>query len=473
MKLSSFISNLTFRFLTIGYAIFIAICFSADSTLNAKTQIDQTAFNLYRAGKVEEARANFQQQLVDSELSLERSRLWQALINIAWFHGEIGEYRKAIEHSNKSLEIATSLNSPFHLGRSLCWLGMNYANVGLYELALHFYFRAREIGAPDGNIEIVGAWGLAQQEIGAIYYRMGDVVQAKIYLEETFEYARRHNISPGISEGGAHLAEIAITEGELPKAASLAEEAIATAEACGCSPQNLSRARFMLAKAELYRAKIEPNRRTNVDELIQKSIKTAKKSGNIRWLAESYLLLSQFLPHEKYDERLSLINEALTLLLNAESEIIGSAKAQLGRLFLEDEQLQLAEFYLKQGFSINQALFRKVDNAYILADISDLHSLRGETRESWQKLFESTRDAAASGNLPLALQNQEYMAQELETAGYIRLAFQWAQSAVETIEKLMEKEISELRAANLRQRMGVLRERQVELASRLTAERSE
>jgi len=133
----------------------------------------------------------------------------------------------------------------------------------------------------------------------------------------------------------------------------------------------------------------------------------------------------------------------------------------------------LAEFYLKQGFSINEALFRRVDNAYILADISDLHSLKAEVRESWGKLFESTWEALAVGNLSLALQNQELMATELKMAGYHRLAFRWTKSAIETLEKLMEKQISKASATDLAQRQIALRETQVGLAAQLTAEKSE
>ena len=468
-------SNLVLKFCGIVTIFgFISILFVPGLAVFGQAQVEEyLATQLYRAGKVEEARTEYEQQLVEGELSSNPEQLWQALMAIAWFHGEIGEYHQAIEHTNRSLEIAHSLKNPFFIGRSLCWLGMNYANMGLYELALDFYFKALELGAPGGEIKIVAVWGLAQQEIGAISFRMGDIAKARFYLEKTFAFAKSHQIPPGISEGGAHLAEIAITEGELPKAVSLAEAAVATAEKCGCSPQNLARARVMLAKAEVQRAQLQPELRQNAESLIKKSIETAEKTGNIRWQAEGYLLLSQFLPQEQIEERLTLIDNALTLLVNSESEIRGTAEAQLGRLYLENEQPKLAEFYLKQGYSINQELFRRVDNAYILADISDLLSFEGKHKQAWEKIFESTQEALAISNLPLALENQELMAAELETEGFYRLAYQWTESALETLQKLNQKQISEASTLDLQQRKLPLRERQVRLAVHLVQDKSQ
>ena len=361
-------------------AVFLFLFFGFHSLLCGENLSQSKATKLYREGRVEEARLEFENQLLEAEVSSDPHRLWQALMEIAWFQNEIGEYHQAIISSNQSLEIASSLKSPFCTGRSLCWLGMNYTNLGLYELALEFYAQALEVGAPDEEAKIVAVWGLAQQEVGTIYFRMGDIPKARKYLEETYEFAKKHHIPPGITEGGAHLAEIALNEGELPKAIHLAEDAVATGEKCGCSPQNLARARVILAKSTMRLSESEPDLRDHAKTLIDKSIETSIKTGNTRWLAEGKLLLSQFLPDDQFEKRKGLVEEALELLLASESEIRGTAEAQLGRLFLQNEQLKLAKFYLNQGYEINKELFRRVDNAYILGDISDLHSLKEESK---------------------------------------------------------------------------------------------
>jgi len=156
------------------------------------------ALDLYREGRIEDARNAFESRLTDAEVGSNREEVWRALMGLAWFHEEIGEYRHSIAFSNRSLDIASSMGSPFHMGRSLCCLGMNYADMGLYELALEFYGRARDIGAPDGEVSVVPVWGLALQEMGAIYFRMGDSVHAHTYLEKTYDFANEHNISAGI-----------------------------------------------------------------------------------------------------------------------------------------------------------------------------------------------------------------------------------------------------------------------------------
>ena len=454
------------------YTLFLVIVLSI--TLNVFASKDDSssslATELYRAGRMAEARFAYENQLLQAEVSSDTKRLWRALMEIAWFHGEISDYRQAIAYANRSLETASSLQNPFYIGRSLCWLGMNYASVGLYELALEFYNKALKIGAPDGVITIIPVWGLAQQEIGAIHFRMGNIPEARRYLEETYQFAKKHQIPPGISEGGAHLAEIALIEGELAKAVRLAEDAVATAEQCGCSPQNLARARVMLAKAAACFAETDPEKRTHTEMLIDKCIETALTTGNARWLAEGKLLLSQFLPNDQFERRRNLIEEALALLVDSDSEIRGTAEAQLGRLFLENEQLNLAKFYLENGHAVNQELFRRVDNAYILADISDLLAKSGKPDQSWKKLADSTAQALAISNLPLALTNQETMALELEAAGYYSLAFRWAKTAVDTLEKLSQRQISEDAKADLRTRELLLHERLIRLAARFSGD---
>ena len=448
-------------------SVFIFLYFGFRSLLFGGNASQSVATDFYRAGRVEEARHEFENLLLQAEVSSDSQQLWQALMGIAWFHGEIAEYRQAIMYSNRSLEIASSLNNSFCIGRSLCWLGMNYANMGLYDLALEFYARALEIGAPKGVVTIIAVWGLAQQEMGAIHFRKGDIVKARNTIEVTYKFAKQHKIPPGITEGGAHLAEIALHEGELLKSIGLAEDAVATAEKCGCSPKNLSRARVILAKATVRRAETKADLRQNAAVLIEKAIETARNTENTRWLAEGMLVLSQFLGDDQLERRIALLDEALEYLTAAESEIRGTAEAQLGRLFLENQQFDLAKFYLDNGYMVNKELFRRVDSAYILADLSDLESLGNRHHQSWQKLGDSTAEALATKNFSLALENQEAMASELEDAGYYSLAFQWTKAALKTLDNLKQKELDDITRADLKKRRLMLGQLQVRLAARL------
>ena len=112
-------------------------------------------------------------------------------------------------------------------------------------------------------------------------------------------------------------------------------------------------------------------------------------------------------------------------------------------------------------------MFRRVDDAYILADFSDLHASKGDRDLSWKTLLESTEEALATNQLPLALDNQELLAGELEANGYDSLAFRWLGEALKTVRMLFQKEIPETLLQELRKRELALAESQVELALRL------
>jgi len=54
------------------------------------------------------------------------------------------------------------------------------------------------------------------------------------------------------------------------------------------------------------------------------------------------------------------------------------------------ENVELAEFYLKAGYAINEQLFRRVDNSFITGDIADLNGLSGNAR-AYLKTLEDGR----------------------------------------------------------------------------------
>ena len=102
-----------------------------------------------------------------------------------------------------------------------------------------------------------------------------------------------------------------------------------------------------------------------------------------------------------------------------------------------------------------------------MADISDLYATKGDRDVSWKKLLESTEEALATNQLPLALDNQELLGRELEANGYDSLAFQWFSAALKSVRMLLQKEIPESLRQALRERKLALAERQVKLALRL------
>ena len=433
---------------------------------------EQTAFELYKDGEIAKARAEFKAQLRTAEQQNVPANLWRVLMNFAWFENEVSEYEQAIEYSNRALKVATSLNKDLMIGRSLCWLGWSYASLGLYDLALSFYENAVEIGAPDGEIQIVPVWGLATQEIGAIYFKTGDSVGARKKLKETFGFAKRLGIFPGIAEGGAHLAELALVEGSFAEAEDYAIQALEAAKKCGCSPYNISRAKLVQAKVSLERAKHSSELFPAAKQMIEDTIDHCDKSGHLRCRAEAKILLAKCLPNDKIKKRLELLKSAFESLANAKSELRGLAEASLGRMYMENQQLKLAEFYLTNGYRVNKELFRRIDNAYISVDLAKLRGLKGEVKVELERLSEAADRALNAGALLLAAKTQAQLADKLRANGYKTMALDWSKRALRLVESLLEKNPNTLESPSLEEEQLRLSEQIALLGVELTQERS-
>ncbi len=304
-------------------------------------------------------------------------------------------------------------------------------------------------------------WGLATQETGSLLAKMGDLDRGAALIESTTDYARRHDILVGVAEGGAHLASIALQRGDLAEANERAEEAVRASERCGCSAYNTNRARVTLARIVLERARTNPKFRGEALEKIQTALAGAEKMSDRRHIAEARLLLSQAVDPDDLPRRQELISSAADLLHETESELRGTADAQLGALLLESEQDALAAVYLRSGFDLNEELLRKLDGAYILGDLAMIDELGDDTQAALEKWMDAATLAEESGAWPLAAESQERLSEELRSLGFLRLSLHWTEKALASLERLLENARDPERREHLARRKLRLGERLV------------
>ncbi len=423
-----------------------------------------TSYDAYRAGRIADARALARAELTAAEAAGADSAFWTQLMHVAWLDEAVGEHHAALQYANRALTIAHRIGEPYPIGRSLCWIGWSYTSLGLYELALEFYGRAIEIGTEkDGEVAIVPVWGLATQETGAIYARMGRLDEAAALIERTTDFARRRGIDVGVSEGGAHLAAIAIERGELGAAAELAEESLLASLRCDCSPTNTARALVVVARVAREQSRRNSKFRGDALDKARAALEYAGRHGNRRHIAEAKLLLSQTVDPDDFEQRVRLVSEAVELLTGTESELRGTAQADLGRLFLERDHIDVAEGYLRNGLEINRELFRRLDNAYVLADLAEVDSLRGNPGGSFEVWGEAAARAEESGAWPLLADTQERLSDALHKAGFASLSRAWTEEALDTIDRLLASERDEQARRTLLGRKLDLGERLAEI----------
>lgn len=424
-----------------------------------KTCSAAAPLELYRDGCMKEARSAFEKQLREAEVAAVdtkgRRALFEALIAIAWFEDETGNHQNAISFSNRALEIASSLDDSCMIARSLAWLGWSYSSMGAYHAAKDLYENAVQLAAPGGTIRIVPVWGLSTQELGALRVKMGEVEEGRKLIEKTYSYAKEHGVDIGIAEGGVHLAELELREGNVGRARQIADETVAAAERCQCGPFKVAQAWLIAAKVLIERAESDAALRDEVDRDLARVVAFAREHGDPRTEAEALMLQSKVLPAHEFQRRSELLSAAVMLLEERNSELRGTAHATLGKLLLDNSNLDLASYYLKLGVKVNQEQFRKIDDAYVNAALAVLDRLSGERREYLQKLANAVDTAGKTRSLKELAEYSERLSNEYDSMGYRTLSLRYGRIALEALNEMLRKESDASHRALLERKLRV------------------
>lgn len=398
------------------------------------------ALTLFRRGDGAGADAASRVEVENARSTGDKVGLWTALMKNAWLWDEMGRSRDSISLSNEALGIAADLNDSFLLGRSLCWLGWAHASIGLYSAAEQFYQHAIDIGAPNGVVQAPMVWGLATQELGALYFKMGDARRAKELLEETTTFARKHGVSVGIAEGAAHLAELALHEGRVVDAFALSEEAQRASMGFACSMYNVARAKMIGAKVAQRRFEQGEISREQALARVDDAIRFADSKGITIALAQSKIIKSHLLEPSRQEERYALLLAAVELLEGSGSEHRGSALGEVGAVLLEQDTIEHAEFYLKKGLKINQKMLREVDKSRMLGSVAQLEGLRGDDQARISALKRSADAALNTGEQEAVFKTSLELAEAFDQLGYGSLAVRWYGVFLDAAERLINQE---------------------------------
>lgn len=383
---------------------------------------------------------------------------WLQLASLAAAAETRADHRASLGYANDALKLARDHASDFETGRSLILIALAMRGLGFYDLAMEFLKQAIAIGAPGGKVKIVPVWGYAAQELGAVHLQKGELDQAAKLIRETYAFAEEHQVTVGIAEGGAHLAEIALRRGDLEEAKKYAETALEAARECNCSVFNTARAMVVAARVRLVESKTNPALRATARSDIENGIRYSTQNGVKRFLAEGKILLSEALPAQEIDRKIELASSAFELLDTQEDELRGSAEAHVGSILMASGRADLADFYMKNGLKVNEELFRKLDNGYILSDIAAQQLLVGQDREAADSLRNAAQAARESESWPLAFKSEQSLADLYTTKGYYGLALKWISLALKSLAHLKELEKDQTRTTLLQQSELALRQ---------------
>lgn len=446
----------------------VLVCVCGVFPLPAHAAPVRVAYELMRDGKIDSAEREFNANLEDAEKRNDTQDAWLALLNLSWFYDETGRSERAIEFAQRALALAlpgaekgkefservASLPAyqRWQVGKSLDWLAWGYSRLGNYELARYFYREA--LKAVDGlnDLSSQRVRGLAKQELGSLMFEMGEGDAGKKLIREALELAENLKVESGQAECELRLAEIALQEGEVKVAYDYARSAEGHAVSADESVYNIAWARQLLAESKALESYRDPRQTAEASELAKKSVAFAESRGIQIMLARALLTQARVLPTSQSEQKQQLILRAKGILDELGSELRGLAQSELGNTALERNDLVAAEFFLKNGFDINQELRRNTANAFV----SDSRALVAKLNEETQKEIAHRQDALvradAAHNPALASVESERLAEIFNEQQWFKIAYNEADRGLQLAARAQAQNKDPLIQASLYKR---------------------
>ncbi len=140
---------------------------------------------------------DFQQQSLEIQREIgDRQGIAASLGNLGIAYKSLGEYHQAIDFQQQSLEIRREIGDRNGIAASLCNLGNAYKSLGNYPQAIDFYQQSleiqREIGDRNGIAASLG-------NLGNAYYLLGNYPQAIDFYQQSLEIQREIGDRNGIA----------------------------------------------------------------------------------------------------------------------------------------------------------------------------------------------------------------------------------------------------------------------------------
>ncbi|MBS0648393.1 MAG: tetratricopeptide repeat protein [Verrucomicrobia bacterium] len=167
----------------------------------------------------------------DPKLKRDLGNLTYVILNrLGIVYHSLGEYRKAIEHHEKSLQIAQELGDRAGEGRAYGNLGDVYHSLGEYRKAIEHHEKSLQIAQELGNR---AGEGRAYGNLGNVYQSQGEYYKALEYLEKYLQIALELRDRAGEGRAYGNLGNAYYSLGEYRKAIEYHKKHLQIAQALG------------------------------------------------------------------------------------------------------------------------------------------------------------------------------------------------------------------------------------------------
>ena len=251
-----------------------------------------------------------------------------------------GQYAKAVEYYEKSLEIARKIGDVNGEGMTLMGLGNVYEGWGQYAKALECYEKSLEISREIGDVKGEGS---TLGNLGIAYSHRGQYTKAVELYEKSLEIKRKIGDVNGEGNTLTGLGIVYADWGQYAKAVEYYEKSLAIFTKTGDVKGEGSDLHNL---GSVYK---EWGQYAKAVEFYEKSLEIARKIGDVHAEGQTLTNLGEiYRAQGEHDKALASFQKGLEIYVKM-GVPVGSPKDSIGNLYLDIGEIQKAEPFIKEG----------------------------------------------------------------------------------------------------------------------------
>ena len=195
--------------------------------LKQAIDMQETAIKLYKKGEWDKALEFYEKSLEMFQKLGDKKGISNSYNNLGLLYKDKGEWDKALEFYEKSLEIKEELGDKQGISNSYGNLGLLYKDKGEWDKALEFYEKSLEMFQKLGDKQRISN---SYNNLGSLYKDKGEWDKALEFYEKSLEMFQKLGDKQGISINFSDLGELNLKSGNWDSAKEYLEESLKIAE---------------------------------------------------------------------------------------------------------------------------------------------------------------------------------------------------------------------------------------------------
>ncbi|MBL0329223.1 MAG: tetratricopeptide repeat protein [Bacteroidetes bacterium] len=268
--------------------------------------------------------------------------LVNALNDIAFRYGKLGDFENALKHSQQALENAEKIGNRKGMATAYRNYGVIYKNMADYPKSLEYHNKALQISTEDKDKKSIAA---SLNNIANIYYLQSDFAKALDIHFKSLKIKEEIDDKKGIGTSLNGIAGIYYLQGNLDKAmefylkSTKIKEEVGDAIGLGMTYNNIG---GILKDKKKYQ---------EADDYFQKALTIQKEVGDMSNYTQSLnSRAGNFLLQNKYNEARLCYQEALPIQEKSKDKFgVATTLNNLGNISLVEGDLSKAQNYLNES----------------------------------------------------------------------------------------------------------------------------